>query len=109
MYMKIIVNGIVWKIKYTHNRYDLSRDDGTLTWGVTDRSTQEIFIYDRLSPYMRQKVLTHELVHAWIFSYGIYLDVEQEEFVCSFIDTYAREIIAKADEVLANTYRKNIL
>ena len=98
--MKIIINGIVWQIKYTHDCYDLSRDDGTITWGVTDRSTKEIFIYDRLAPYMRQKVLTHELVHAWIFSYGIYLSVEDEEFICSFIDTHGRDIIMQADSAL---------
>lgn len=98
--MRVYINGYRWNVVYTHSRPDLSRSDGTLTLGVTDRNTMCIYIYDKLSEYMRRKVLIHELVHAWIFSYGIYLDLEQEEFVCSFVDTYGTDIINKADELL---------
>lgn len=98
--MKVYINGYKWNVVYTHSRPDLSRSDGALTLGVTDRNTMCIYIYDKLSEYMERKVLIHELVHAWIFSYSIYLDLEQEEFVCSFIDTYGTDIINKADELL---------
>lgn len=98
--MVVNINGYKWTIVYTHNKRDLSRNDGTLTFGVTDNRKMCIYLYDRLSLYMRQKVLTHELVHAWIFSYGIYLSVKQEEFICSFIDTYGRDIIAQVDSLL---------
>ena len=98
--MKININGYDWNIIYTHNRKDLSRSDGSITLGVTDRSVLCIYLYDKLQGYMLRKVLVHELVHAWIFSYDIYLSVEQEEFVCRFIDTYGDDIFSKADELL---------
>lgn len=98
--MKISINGYDWEIVYTHNREDLSRSDGTITLGVTDRNVMCIFLHDKLKGKLLRKVLTHELVHAWIFSYGIYLDLEQEEFICCFIDTYGEDIINKADELL---------
>lgn len=98
--MSVTINGYVWEIIYTHNDNDLMRSDGTITLGVTDLNTMCIYIYDHLSKYMQQKVMTHELVHAWIFSYGIYLSVDEEEFICSFIDTHGRDIIKQADQIL---------
>ena len=99
-YMTININGYKWNVVYTHNREDLSRSDGSVTLGVTDRSVLCIYLYDKLQGHMLRKVLVHELVHAWIFSYDIYLSVEQEEFVCRFIDTYGDDILSKADELL---------
>lgn len=85
---------------YTWDKDDLRREDGTVTFGVTDNRQMCIYVYAGLSDYMREKVLTHELVHAWIYSYGIMLSVQQEEMICSFIDTYGRSIIAQADQLL---------
>lgn len=100
--MQIEVNGYKWYIKYTHDSYDLRRSDGTITLGVTDIPLKTVFIYDGLSQRMRSKVLVHELVHVWMFSYGYYLSIDEEEFVCSFIDTYGRSIIESADRILHN-------
>ena len=105
LFMRIKVNGYEWLIKYTHDPIELSRNDGTVTLGVTDTSLLTVFIYDGLSPYMRSKVLTHELVHVWMFSYGYYLSIREEEFVCSFIDTYGRDIIENADRILSTHTR----
>lgn len=98
--MLINVNGYLWSIKYTHDLDDLRRSDGTITLGVTDISLRTVFIYDRLPSSMRSKVLVHELTHVWMFSYGFYLSIQEEEFVCSFIDTYGRNIIESADSIL---------
>lgn len=102
--MQVIINGYEWELIWTHNQKDLSRSDGSLTLGVTDTKTMCIYIYDKLSVEMNQKVLIHELVHAWIFSYGIYIPLDQEEFICSFIDTYGIDIMDKADEILCTGY-----
>lgn len=85
---------------YTWNKENLKREDGTITFGVTDNRQMCIYVYAGLSDYMREKVLTHELVHAWIYSYGIMLSVQQEEMICCFVDTYGRSIIAQADQLL---------
>lgn len=86
---------------YTHNPEELKRSDGTITLGVTDILLRTVFVYDRLSKDMRSKVLIHELAHVWMFSYGIHLSIREEEFVCSFVDTYGRDIIESADAILS--------
>ena len=106
--MKIIINGIEWEIIFTNNIEELTTSEGLITIGVTDRNLKSIFLYDKLFGKLLRKVLLHELTHAWMFSYGYYLSVEEEEFVCSFVDTYAEEIIFEAENLL-NYFRKTYL
>ena len=108
LYMHIRVNNIDWQIIFTSNVNDLSTSSGNVTIGVTDNNTNTIYLYEKLRGKLLRKVLIHELTHAWIFSYGYYLTVEEEEFVCSFVDTYAEEIIFEAENLL-NFFRKTYL
>lgn len=89
-----------WEVMRTIDRNKLMMPDGTIALGVTDRSEQTICIYDNLNDIMLKKVLTHELVHAWIFSYRIFIDVAQEEFICQFFDLYGFDIINQVVEIL---------
>lgn len=106
--MRILINGIEWKIVFTDNAYDLSTSQGVLTIGVTDKNTNTIYLHKSLKGKLLRKVLIHELTHAWMFSYGYYLTVDEEEFVCSFVDTYAEEIVLEAENFL-NYFRKKYL
>ena len=92
------INGIWWNIKYTvPYSKDLLRSDGTLSVGVTDYEQNTIFINNRLRGQFLKKVLTHEICHACMFSYGVILDIDTEEIVCDCIATYGKEIIDIAD------------
>ena len=102
--MKININGYVWDIIYTSNSDNLKRSDGTITLGVTDINLMSIFVYSKLNDYIRSKVLIHELTHAYMFSYGYYIPIEQEEFICSFVENYAIDIINKCDDIISNYY-----
>lgn len=93
------VNGLTWKIKFTNNTNDL-RIGNRIHLGVTDRDSRTVFLDDSLRNRLLRKVLIHELTHVWAYSYGYNIDREDEEFLCSFIDTYAEEIINNADEFL---------
>jgi hypothetical protein len=42
---------------------------------------------------MVEKVLTHEVTHAAMFSYNVNLSYRQEEIVAMLMDTYGHEII----------------
>lgn len=103
--MYVVINGLEWQIKRV-NPYDVNlfRDDGTLTVGMTDRMQMTIFLNDKLKGLFLRKVLVHELVHAWIFSYGYILSVQQEEFICDFISSNADDILNKADELICTGY-----
>lgn len=55
---------------------------------------------------MLRKVLIHELSHAFVFSYGYSLTLEEEEFLCSFIDSYADDIITEADSLIQKGFHR---
>jgi Zn-dependent peptidase ImmA (M78 family) len=94
------INGINWKVKFTDRVDDLYLD-GYVRFGVTDRNTNTIYLDKNLEGDMLKKVLLHELTHAWLFSYGYEMDVEAEEFLCSFVDSHVEEIFDKADVLLS--------
>lgn len=98
--MTVLINGIVWNVIFTNNFDDLTRMDGTVTLGITDLDKQTIYLFSMLKGRMLRKVLIHELTHAFMFSYNFYLTIEEEEFVCSFLDTYGDEIINDTDYLI---------
>lgn len=77
----------------------LQRSNGSYTVGMTDNNVKIIYLSDELHGEFLRKVLTHEVTHAYIYSYGIFLDVMQEEMVCDILASYARDIIRITDEV----------
>ena len=104
--LDMTINGITWTIEYVEpNNPILRRNNGTWTIGCTDSKARTIYINNRLNNYMNQKVLTHEICHALIFSYGIYFDLQTEELICDFIATYGLEIIELVEDILYNVSR----
>ena len=96
----IEINGIEWKIKFVYplDEY-LIRDDGTYSIGMCDRDTKTIYLAKNLKGSMLKKVLCHEIVHAAMFSYNVYLSLEQEEIIADIIATYGEEIINITNKV----------
>lgn len=93
------INGVLWNIVFV-NRFNsqLLRSDGSFTPGVCDISTHTVYIFDELQGKFKQKVITHEICHCAMASYGVILPIEQEEMICDFVATYGREIIELADK-----------
>ena len=77
----------------------LIREDGVRTLGMCDRDTKTIYLAENLEGSMLKKVICHELVHAAMFSYNIYLSLEQEEIIADIIATYGEEIINITNKV----------
>ena len=96
------INGIEWNIEFC-NPYDdnLRRSDGSLTVGVTDWKKRTVFLSDMLRGAFLRKVFIHEVCHTAVFSYGIDLDIEQEEFLCDFVASFGDEIFAIVDDMFA--------
>ena len=46
------------------------------------------------------RVLCHELCHAFCLSYNVYMDIDTEEIVADFLTTYGREVFEIADRLL---------
>lgn len=95
-----LINGITWYLKFVpHNSDILMRSDGSRTIGVTDNTTRIIYIDETLRGRLLKKVLCHELTHAAIFSYGIELDLMQEELLADLIATYGQEILVITNKI----------
>lgn len=95
------INNKTWEIvKISCQNPMLMRSDGSRTVGMTDRNTQTIYIANDLRGGFLDKVLCHELCHAFCLSYNIYMDIETEEIVADFLATYGREVFKIADRLL---------
>ena len=71
----------------------LIRNDGSLSVGACDDTSKTIYLNENLHGDFLKKVLCHELTHAAMFSYNVYLSLEQEELLAELICTYGEEII----------------
>ena len=96
----ITINGIGWRVKIVYPWDEmLIREDGVRTLGMCDRDTKTIYLAENLEGSMLKKVICHELVHAAMFSYNVYLSLEQEEVIADIIATYGEEIINITNKV----------
>lgn len=82
------------------------RPDGTMTIGMTDWNTKTIYLDKHLSGAFMEKVLCHELCHVICFSYNIYMNEDQEEFLANWISTYGRQVIELLDNMLGQTHNR---
>lgn len=102
------INGITWNLSLVEPYSDkLRRSDGSYTVGMTDLRTKEVSIANNLFPVFQRKVLCHELVHCAMFSYHVYLTIEQEELIADLIATYGEEIIDKTNVIFERLRRKS--
>lgn len=94
----IKINGVEWRV-FTVSPFDssLKKNNGNYALGMCDNKLKEIHINRDLNDYYFKKVLAHELTHAAMFSYNIYLDYYQEEVIADIIATYGAEIINKTN------------
>ena len=99
--MNFVVNGIEWNLSlvepYSNN---LKRSDNTITLGVTDNNAKTIYINNRLSDAMFDKVLCHELVHVFSFEYNYNIDIQTEEIIADFMSLFGRDIIYLLDDLI---------
>ena len=98
--MKIMINNIAWQIKFnTRQNTNLQDYDGNYRLGMTDNNTKTIYLDQTLNDRELYSVLCHELVHAFCFSYEIYLTVEEEERLASFIEHFGSDILNATDRI----------
>lgn len=88
------INGELWRvIQVPPNHHMLRRPNGVFAIGVCDELTRTIYISEEVQDRYLKKVLSHEITHAAMFAYDVYLTHDQEELVASIIDTFGIEII----------------
>ena len=103
------VNGIEWNLSLVEPYSDnLKRSDNTITLGVTDNNTKTIYINNRLSEAMFDKVLLHELSHVHAMEYNYSIPIEVEEIVCDFLSLYGRSVVYIADYIMSKILSVNV-
>ena len=94
------MNGYQWDVVFVRsNSPELQRSDGSITVGMTDWNKRTVFLSNALRGAFLRKVFIHEVCHVACFSYGISIDIDQEEFLCDFIATYGDEIFDIVDNL----------
>ena len=89
-----IINGEEWRVLLVSPLHPkLMRSDGSVSIGSCDDTDKTIYINNILNNQLLRKVLSHEITHAAMFSYGVDLNIEQEELFADLVATYGREII----------------
>lgn len=97
----MVINNIEWLIMFVQSgSIFLTRSDGTVTLGMTDGRTKTIYLDDNLRGSMLDRVLAHELVHAFMFSYDIHIDIEFEEYIADWISLYGRDLVYLLDNLM---------
>lgn len=100
--MKVSINGEEWRIRFVSPHSNaLLRSDGSSSVAVTDDTLHTIFVSDAISGQFLRKVMTHEVCHAFSFSYGLDIPIEIEEQIADFLASYGRDIIRTADEIFS--------
>lgn len=78
----------------------MRRSDGSITLAVTDNNTKCVYMNNKLSGYMFDKVLCHELVHVFCFEFDYIVDLQTEEIIANFLSLYGRDIIYLLDDLV---------
>lgn len=95
------INNRIWRIVFTApSSPKLRRSDNSLTVGVTDGNDGCIYLSDALRGAFLRKVLCHELVHCFMFSYSIHISIQEEEYIADWVATYGTELITLLDNLL---------
>lgn len=101
----IAINGHAWSI-YRVSRFDcnLRRPDGTIALGSTDTQSRSIYIQEGLPEYVTEKVLNHELTHAYMHELGIRIEPMAEELTADFLATYSGDILKISKNIIKYWY-----
>lgn len=99
--MFIKVNNIKWDVVFVApDDSNLITNSGIYTLGMTDNNLKTVFLSNILTGDLLYNVLCHELCHVYCFSYGIYMDEEDEEHLAQFISDYGKAVISDTDYLL---------
>lgn len=93
-------NGISWRIFFVSPIHPVLKKDNIYTLGACVKNNTTIYINNSLNKEKLKRVMYHEFAHAAMFSYNIYLTLEEEETFANLFSLHGEEIIAKVNSFL---------
>ena len=101
------INGIEWNIVWAKpNSKHLMRSDGSITIAMTDWNNRCVYLAKGLNGNLLRRVMAHELVHCFCFSYDVYIPVDEEEQIADWISLYGAELIYLLDYIFNTALKK---
>lgn len=98
-----IINGILWNLIFVNpNDERLMRSDGLYSLAVTDWNEKDIFVSKNTKGSYFRKIIAHELCHAFCFSFGVHMPMEQEEYLSDWISIYGTDLIYLLDDIMVS-------
>lgn len=103
--IKIKINNLEWEVCFVEcpngiNKLDI-KDTDEHSLGLTRRSCDMILINKDLPYDLMKRTVDHELVHAYLWSYGLsQFQSFSEENVADFFETHARSILRDSRYIL---------
>jgi hypothetical protein len=97
--MKIKIHNDIWKVKLVKASAEkMNPDKNHINFGLTEYVEGVINIREGLNESVARSTVIHELVHAFIFSYGY--TIECEEAMCNFFGVHADAIIELTEQIM---------
>lgn len=102
--MIIKIHGLEWAVNFVPYEHERLEMDGVQCMGVTYFSDLEIYINQELDKTVMRQTVIHELVHAFMFSYGIHVEHNNKEIadecVCDFCGAHLGKIYKFTRKIL---------
>lgn len=100
------INDETWYVEFVDDYHPmLYRSDGSISLASCDDNYKTIYINRNVRGFRLKKVLCHEITHAAMFSYNVYLTIEQEELLADLMATYGEEIIDVTNKIFKKLRR----
>ena len=101
----ITINGEVWGIRLVPPCHPGLASPSGPALGCCNDITKTIYLNNTLSLSEIEKVLTHEIVHAVMYSYDVDISDQVEEIVADIIATYGEGIISLSNMVYHRNFK----
>lgn len=104
-----VINGVEWELCFVPASSDkLRRSDGSITVGMTENSDDfhAVYLSNALYGQFLRRVLCHELVHCFMFSYSIHISIQEEEYIANWVAEYGTDLIMILDDLMRTMIRR---
>lgn len=93
------INGYEWAVQFVPPNSPYLLMENGYTVGCTDLRTQTVYLSDELDGVFLYAVLSHEICHAMIYSYGYDMSISEEECFCQILENHGVEVDRIADSL----------
>ncbi|MCM1167287.1 MAG: hypothetical protein NC299_18355 [Lachnospiraceae bacterium] len=108
--MEIKINDFEWQVDFINDGDERLTHKDSECFGITIPADLRIFLSDNMPKSLRRRIVIHELVHAFLYSYNVSLPSDAdaaEEAFCDFIGAYLSKIYKAANKIMS-FYEKGV-